>query len=221
VKYSNQAIKVLYNEFIQLYDMSYFIPIRQDKSNKGLYLYSEHCLDITFDPAGPIYKYVRLTLDYVANASQPDSVLVTISDPLAPEGQAGVTSYSLDNPTVASMFQAVDERTTLEVSNLGEGTNLWAMVPNSNVLRVRLMVGFLMNRTDKSQVTSYISYDGCGTAITGYTFGLHTYSAWDSIVNPRLTTNLFALQGSPLNWTVGTNAGFHPVPHSGKELFLF
>ena len=181
-----------------------YIPGPQDKSNKGLYLYSEHCLDITFDPAGPVYKYVRLTLDYVANGAQPDSVVATLSDSLAPAGQVGTLSYSLQSPSVASAFQAIDIRTTIEVSNLGSGTNIWVMVPSTNVLKVRLMVGYLMNSVDKDEVTSYISFDGCGTSITGYTFGLHTYSAWDSIVQPRLKTNLYALGGTPFSWTVGT-----------------
>lgn len=177
-----------------------YIPKAQDIQNNGLYLYSEQCTAISLTPNDSDYKYLTIQLSYTGNC---DSALVTLSDPNAPLGQSGFLSYSETVPSQSTYFTMVTPQTLIKVLP-NETKTIYVVPPKTRVVKVRFMVGHKLNSLNRNSVNSKVEVLNCGTSFSGFTCGLHTYSAWDSIINPRLTTDLFALAGTPLTWTVGT-----------------
>jgi len=168
-------------------------------SDRGVHFYSEQCVNIVVGPDQLLLGYLEITLSYTGN---PDSVVATVSDPVAPDGSVGVISFSPGQPPV-SMFQYANPDTLIKVKNLANQITIYVTLPQSRAIKVRLLAGYKINNLTRPSVTTRISWTDCGTPITGYTFGLHTYSAWDSIVEPRLRTTLYAFEGSPYTWSVG------------------
>jgi len=175
-----------------------YLPGVDNPPNNGNYLYSEQCLVLTLTNETPQSGYFELTFNYTGN---PDTVVVTISDPIAPTGTAGSLSFSYTEPPT-SMMLAVDELRTIPVASTG--TTIWATWPPSRTFYVRVLAGYKLNSSNRAPVTTRVSWYDCGISINGYVVGLHTYSAWDSIVNPKLTTVVYAMSGNPYTWTVGT-----------------
>ena len=166
--------------------------------NHGNYFYSEQCLNLTLTNQTPAAGFFKMKFEYTGN---PDTVVVTITDPMALAPEVGNVSYSLTEPPT-SMMTRFDGVTTLKVASTG--TTVWATWPISRSFKVRVLAGYKLNNSNRSPVTTKITWYDCGTPFDGWIVGLHTYSAWDSIVNPKLTTVLYSVTGTPLTWTVGT-----------------
>jgi hypothetical protein len=175
-----------------------YIPDVVNPPNHGNYFYSEHCINLALTNETPNSGFFKLKFEYTGN---PDSVVVTISDPLLTSPNPGLISYSLTEPPT-SMLTRIDSITTIKVESVG--TTVWVTWPSSRIFKIRVMAGYKINNSDRSPVTTKITWYDCGTPLNAYIVGLHTYSAWDSIVDPKLTTVLYAYDGTPLTWTVGT-----------------
>lgn len=175
-----------------------YLPDVTNPPNHGNYFYSEHCLNLALTNQTPIAGFLKLTFEYTGT---PDTVEVTISDPMAPNPGPGSVSYSLVEPPT-SMLTAFDSITTLKVASTG--TTVWVTWPTSRAFKIRVMAGYKISNPSRSPVTTKITWYDCGEEINAYIVGLHTYSAWDSIVNPKLTTVLYSYTGTPFTWTVGT-----------------
>lgn len=173
----------------------------KDKKINGTYFFSEQCVNLYITPEETLLGYVRLRISYTGS---PDIVYVTVSDPVAPDGDAGIISYASQEPPV-SMFIPVDTQTLLNINKILKFKTIFVTVPPSRAIKIRVLAGYKFNNLSRPSVNSEVRWYDCGTPITGYTVGLHTYSAWDSIVTPRLKTTLYAYgQGNPNTWTVGT-----------------
>lgn len=175
-----------------------YLPNVPNPPNHGNYFYSEHCMNLALTNQTPIAGYLKMTFEYTGT---PDTVEVTISDPMAPSGSVGVISYSNTEPPT-SMLRGFDNITTIKVASTG--TTVWVTWPTSRSFKIRVMAGYKINNSNRSPVTTKITWYDCGDELNAYVVGLHTYSAWDSIVNPKLTTVLYSYTGTPLTWTVGT-----------------
>lgn len=175
-----------------------YLPNVTNPPNHGNYFYSEHCLNLALTNETPVAGFIRLTFEYTGT---PDTVEVTITDPMAPLPNPGSVSYSLEQPPT-SMLTRFDSITTLKIKS--SPTTVWVTWPTSRALKIRVMAGYKINNSNRSPVTTKVTWYDCGTPLNAYIVGLHTYSAWDSIVDPRLTTVLYAYDGTPLTWTAGT-----------------
>lgn len=167
-----------------------------DGLDRGAHFYSEQCLNIVVGPEQPELGFLTIGLNYTGS---PDSIVATISDPTAPNGQVGVLSYALSEPPVSMFFQALPT-TLIKVPSGGQV--IYVTLPLSRAVRVRILAGYKFNNQVRPNVTTSISWTGCTTPISGFTVGLHAYSAYDSINNPKLKTVLYSYQGSPDTWAV-------------------
>ena len=175
-----------------------YLPNVVNPPNHGNYFYSEHCLNLALTNQTPTAGYLKMTFEYTGT---PDTVEVTISDPMGPTNINNSISYTLTEPPT-SMLTAFDSITTIKVASTG--TTVWVTWPTSRSFKIRVMAGYKINNSNRSPVTTKITWYDCGDPLNAYIVGLHTYSAWDSIVDPKLTTVLYAYTGTPLTWTVGT-----------------
>jgi len=175
-----------------------YLPNVTNPPNHGNYFYSEHCLNLALTNQTPQAGYFKMKFEYTGT---PDSVEVTISDPMPPPPTIGAISYTFTEPPT-SMLTRIDTITTIKVASTG--TTVWVTWPTSRAFKIRVMAGYKINNPNRSPVTTKITWYDCGNELNAYVVGLHTYSAWDSIVDPKLTTVLYSYTGTPLTWTVGT-----------------
>lgn len=173
-----------------------YLPNVTNPPNHGNYFYSEHCLNLALTNQTPVAGFFKMKFEYTGT---PDTVEVTISDPMSPS--IGAVSYTKTEPPT-SLLTRFDNITTLKVASTG--TTVWVTWPTSRSFKIRVMAGYKITNGNRAPVTTKITWYDCGTPLNAYVVGLHTYSAWDSIVNPKLTTVLYSYTGTPLTWTVGT-----------------
>jgi hypothetical protein len=175
-----------------------YLPNVTNPPNHGNYFYSEHCLNLALTNQTPTAGFIKMTFEYTGT---PDTVEVTISDPMAPTPNPGVISYSITEPPT-SMLTRFDTITTIKVPSGGK--TVWVTWPTSRSFKIRVMAGYKINNSNRSPVTTKITWYDCGTPLNAYVVGLHTYSAWDSIVDPKLTTVLYAYTGTPYTWVANS-----------------
>lgn len=152
------------------------IPIRLDNATYG---YTK--INITFNNSN-IDKSVVLFYDEPNNEI---GVRKVGTESFSPSKKGTLENYFYLNNNVVNGFEII--------INSGE-------VP-SHTLFLELSFAIKRNKIP-SNLEVTISYD-CHTPLYEYTMGLHTYSDYDSVVNPKLTTKLYSFTEIN-NWGIDT-----------------
>ncbi len=167
--------------------------------------YSVKCVSV--DLTSTDYGYV--TVDFNVNGSREDAGF-TVQDANMANGGVGFLSYSSD--TTGKMFYPITNATLFRPKKGQNTMRINVLVNSTDNSKTRTLVfrGSVGQKTKyKSNNTVTTQFQvSCLTPIYKYTVGLHTYSAYDSYYNSKLTTDLYSL--IPINsWTENTTLVFN------------
>ena len=149
---------------------------------------------------------VELTLSH--NATNVAEVFFTISDVNASEGEVGSLSYTTDIISETEFFTLMTPKTLFQPDSVTKTMNVRVAVngnPNSKTktLRIRASVGVAFAFKSNVFTCNTTVYSTCSTPYYSYTVGIHTYSPYDAITSPKVTTVLYSL--NPISsWTTNT-----------------
>lgn len=160
-------------------------------------VYSVKCLNLKLSTNNN-NVYVPITFSYTGDA---DDVCFTISDPSAEVGDVGELSYSEFSPLTSPLFVVASEKTLIRFEKGQKTKTIWVIPPLGRVLKLRVAVGQKLSNVKRVVASKIISQ--CGTPFNSYLSGLHVYSAYDSVNNPKLTTYVYSF--TPIsNWNTNT-----------------
>jgi hypothetical protein len=167
-------------------------PFKNDYVNfPYLKRFSIHCITIIFpqgsngifpvkiDYNGPNIKEKYITFEDAAYQRTDDS--------------PGVVSYSTLAPNDSPFFIPQANRGLYKF--IGPSEIFYIIPPKSGLVTVKFSVGENSKNpfTPPEGISTTISASCTNTPIYKYTAGLHVYSAYDSIINPRLTTKVYSI----------------------------
>jgi hypothetical protein len=168
--------------------------------------YSIHCATIEFPGGSNSIYSITITktapaLFYTYVTFEDDAFSRTVQAP-------GEVSYSDTPVSQTPFFIPQYEDGLYRIDTSVSSVTFRVIPPRSGLLKVKICLGKGQAENLGPQITTTISSSCTGIPIYKYNAGLHVYSAYDSIISPRLTTKVYSI--TPLaSWTKNSTVLFN------------